>query len=80
MADIQFETNPNEFGRPPEVSSGADITGKLVEWGLASNRTQAEYILITIAVISLLIAVYLFFFSGGGGNVPSTPNYGTQLQ
>lgn len=73
MADMRFDTNPNEFGAPPQYSQGNDVTARLVQWGLAANRQQAEYILIGIAVVCLLVAGYFIFFSGGNAAPPPPP-------
>ena len=73
MTDLQFNDQQDEFGRPPQASAGTDFTGKLVSWGLASNRQQAEYIMMGLAVLVVLIAGY-FFFSGGESSPPLLPN------
>ena len=67
---MKFEEQADEFGRPPQQSAGADLTGKIVAWGLASNRQQAEYILLGIGIAAFLLALY-FIFSGGSGSDPS---------
>jgi hypothetical protein len=72
MADIQFETNPNEFGAPPREEGGWDLTGQIVSLGLAQTREQAEYVLIGVGLIALAIGAF-FFFSGGGSSVPPPP-------
>lgn len=71
MSDLRFDTPDNEFGRPPEKEQGTDITGKFVEWGLASDRQQASYILMILGAIAIGIA--LFFLLRGGGDVPPPP-------
>ena len=70
---VQFENQGEEFGRPPQASSGFDLTGKLVQWGLVSNATEAQYALIGLAVIALLIAGFFLFGFGGGSNIPPPP-------
>jgi len=72
MSDLQFDTNPNEFGAPPRGESGTDITGKLVEWGLAADRQQAEYVLIAAGILALILAAF-FFFSGDSTTPPPPP-------
>ncbi len=69
MGEMQFEDQANEFGQPPQQSVGFDLSGKLVVWGLASNRQQAEYILMGVAIAAFIAAMY-FFFSGGGDSTP----------
>ena len=74
MSNMQFQSDSeNEFGRPP-VASGFDMSGLLIKWGVASSRQQAEYILITVGVICLIIAGYFFFYSGGS-DAPIGPVY-----
>ena len=61
MGEMQFQTDDqNEFGRPPQQSAGADLTGKLVTWGLVSNRQQAEYMMIGLAVLIAVIAFFVY--------------------
>ncbi|OGG50822.1 hypothetical protein A2763_00590 [Candidatus Kaiserbacteria bacterium RIFCSPHIGHO2_01_FULL_54_36] len=76
MGDMQFQTDDqNEFGAPQSFADKPGVTGKLVEWGLASSVQQAEYILITVGAVCILIAGYFFFFSGGS-SIPVQPVYG----
>lgn len=76
MSDLQFDTGQNEFGPPRVEKSGMDISGKLVEWGLVSNRQEASYVLIAIAVLALIAAYFLYSSLSGGSDVPTVPNYG----
>lgn len=76
MSEMQFKSDDqNEFGAPQSFADTSGVTDKLVQWGLASSAQQAEYILIGIGVVCLLIASYFFFFSGGS-SVPPGPIYG----
>jgi hypothetical protein len=70
---MRFEDNNNEFGRPPEEAAGFDLTGKLVEWGLVSDTQQAQYVLIGVAVLALLVAAFFFFHSAGSSTPPPPP-------
>lgn len=70
MSDMQFNTDETaEFGRPPEQKQGFDLSGKLIQWGLVADRQQASYVLIGIAGLALVAALF-FMFSGGGGDAP----------
>jgi len=60
MADLQFDNQGNEFGQPPVAEPGMDVTGKLVSWGFASSRKEAEYVLIVIAVLCLAAAYFVY--------------------
>jgi len=70
---MQFNDSADEFGTPPTQSAGTDITGKLVTWGLASNRQQAEYILMAVGAVALLAALYFMFFGGSSSAPPLLP-------
>jgi len=64
MSDVQFDQDgSNEFGTPPS-SSGTDLTGKLIQWGIVSNRQQAEYVMIGLAVAVVIIAFFVYRSSG----------------
>lgn len=76
MSDMRFEDQQNEFGRPPVASGGFDMSGMLIKWGVASSRQQAEYILITIGILALAVAVFVYMSSSGSSDVPTQPNYG----
>ena len=56
MSEMRFENQGEEFGRPP-TESGVDFTGKLVKWGLVSSRQEAQYVLVGIAVLAIILAV-----------------------
>lgn len=68
MTDLQFDTPENEFGRPPTREQGFDLTGKLVEWGMVGSREQGTYILIGIAALAIVVALY--FLGSGGSDAP----------
>jgi len=60
MGDLRFDTDQEEFTRPASPTSGGDFTGKLVAWGLVSNRQQAEYVMIGLAVVIAIIAFFVY--------------------
>lgn len=70
-SQVQFENQGQEFGKPP-VESGPDFTSKLVSWGLVSSRQEAQYVMIGIAVLAIVVAVF-FFARSAGGNAPPPP-------
>ena len=53
------------------MNQGTDFTGKLIAWGLASNRQQAEYLMIGAALAVLVIA-YLVYSWGTTSELPPT--------
>ncbi len=74
MGDIKFDDGSQEFSAPPTQAKGADLSGKLIAWGMAKDRQQAQVILIVVLVVAVLGIMYFMFFSGGS-DVPSTPVY-----
>ena len=64
MSDVQFQSDQqDEFGRPPAWQDSG-ITGKIVSWGLAKDRKQAEYVLIGILVLIIIAAIWIYSTSG----------------
>jgi phosphate starvation-inducible membrane PsiE len=60
MGDVQFDQdNANEFGAPPTVSSDSGMTAMLIKWGLVSTEQEAQYVLIGVAVVALVLAFFL---------------------
>ena len=70
---VQFESQGDEFGRPPQRGGSFDLTSKLVQWGLVKSEQEAQYVLIAVAVIVFLIAGFLIFHSGGSSVPPPPP-------
>jgi len=74
MADLQFENQTNEFGVPPQERPGSDLTDMLIKWGLVSSRKEAEYALVGVAILALVIAY--FVYGSLGGSAPPPPPVG----
>ena len=62
MSELQFDDQTNEFGRPPASTPSADLTGKIIAWGLASNREQAQYVMIGVLVAVIVLTLLVYFF------------------
>ncbi|MDO8576521.1 MAG: hypothetical protein Q7R90_04375 [bacterium] len=61
MGDLRFDSDQqDEFSRPAGQASGGDLTGKLIAWGVVSNRQQAEYVMIGLAVLIAIIAFFVY--------------------
>lgn len=66
MGDLRFDTDQQEeFGRPAGRPSGSDFAGKLVAWGLVSNRQQAEYVMIGLAILIAVVAFFVYRSTSG---------------
>ncbi len=71
MSDMRFDSNNDEFGRPPAAERG-DFADKLVSWGLVGDRQTAIYTLIGIGVLAL-VGAFLLFNTGGSDAPPLLP-------
>lgn len=62
MDEVQFEDSTKEFGAPPTTETTTDWTGKLVLWGFAANRDQAQYIMVGILALVIILTIIVYFF------------------
>lgn len=58
---VSFESESAEFGTPPERKAGMDIIGALVRWGMVSSRQEAQYVLIGVLVVVVLLIVWVIW-------------------
>jgi hypothetical protein len=73
MSDLRFDTGADEFGAPRVQQQGSDISTKLVEWGLVSNKQEATYVLIAATVLVLILSYFAYSYFSGGSEVPTEP-------
>jgi hypothetical protein len=69
MSEMVFEDQKDEFGPPPSRAEGFDLTGMLVRRGVAPDRTQAEYILIGLAIAAVVIGAVVWFYHASSRSV-----------
>lgn len=73
MSDINFLENENEFAVHRKTARETkSLTALLQKFGFAKDDQQARYILLGIATVSVLIAIFIFsqqFSSGGGPHI-----------
>ena len=66
MGDLRFDSDQQEeFGRSAGKTSGSDLTGKLIAWGIVSNRQQAEYVMIGVAILVAVVAFFVYRSASG---------------
>lgn len=63
MADLQFNEG-QEFARSRAVSKPSFLTGLILNTGLAQTERGAQQILLGVAVICIVAALYVAFSSG----------------
>lgn len=59
MDDVQFDSDVDEFANAAAPREGVrgDLTGWFVRSGLVRTRRQAEYVLLLIAALAILVGV-----------------------
>lgn len=65
MDEIKFNADQDEFvalQRKPKREF--DLPGKLVQWGIVSDRQQAGYMLLGAVVVALIAAWWIWSSSG----------------
>ena len=60
MGELRFDSEGDEFARPVSQNAKTDLTGMFIQWGLVSNRQQAEYLMIALAIVIVIIAVFVY--------------------
>jgi len=60
MSDVQYE-NQGWMQQSKQPEKKTDFTDRLVKWGVASDRKQASYILLGVALMALLIAIFFMW-------------------
>ena len=77
MNDIQFENQGEEYGPPPKRFAGFDMTALLLKWRVVSSRHNAEYVLMGVALVAVVLALFFFFHAV---SAPSQPPPGQIIQ
>ena len=73
MADVQFEEN-NFEGRFSPVSSQPPVLVRFIlKTGLVKDEKQANYVLIGIAVVAVISAIFILRSSFGGSAPAESP-------
>ncbi len=76
MADIQFE-GEQEFARPAVTRESGGLIALVQKWGFAKDNHQAEYVLLGIAVVAVIAAIFVFSMSGSSAPPPALNIDGT---
>ena len=69
--EMSFNDGTDEFSTQRPQEAGFDLTGKLIAWGLVKTRDEAQYVMIGVAAVAILLAGY--FFMSGGSHLPPPP-------
>jgi len=64
MADIQFEEE-SQFRRPEEANQKPFFIRLVLSTGIVSDEKQAQYVLLGIAVLVIILAFMIPSFIGG---------------
>ena len=63
MSEIEFNDEQG-FVRSEFSKESTGLVGLVQKWGFVKNTTQAQYLLLGIVIISVLIMVCIYFSSG----------------
>ena len=69
MADIQFEEE--QYQRPAESEKKSLFIRLVLATGIVSTDQQAEYVLLGIAIVGIIVSLFLSF--GGGSHTVQKP-------
>jgi len=72
---VRFENQGEEFGSPPDRSGGFNLSALFVKWGLVSSVREAQYVLLAITIVAVLVGVFFFYSASTGNDVPTEPVY-----
>lgn len=73
MTDIQYEGDENQYRSQAAVSESVGMAERLVRWGWVKDVRQANYLLIGIIIVCLLITAYLLIGGSAGSSAPLPP-------
>jgi hypothetical protein len=66
MSDVQYDSGGEEFARPFQTpEQKASWTDSLVAKGFVRDRAHAEYVLIGVCIVAIVVAFLFFRFTGG---------------
>ncbi|MBM3261556.1 hypothetical protein FJY93_04000 [Candidatus Kaiserbacteria bacterium] len=58
MSEIQYESQTGGLTKIPYTPKEPDLIDRLIGWGFVSTQKQAEYVLLGVVVLALLVAAY----------------------
>lgn len=69
MADIRFQNPGDEFYRPAQARSGG-LPAFIIRLGIARDVKTANYILLGIAIVAILVGIFFYARSGPAESRP----------
>lgn len=72
---IHFEGEGAQYAPPLQSREYSAITGIVIKWGLAKDERSAGLVLLGVAIVAVIIALWLMLGGSGGGSGinPSNP-------
>jgi hypothetical protein len=60
MSEVSFEDRGDTFSRLPKFLETFDLGALLIKWRIASTQQQAQYILIGVALVAIVLAFFIY--------------------
>ena len=79
MSEVSFEDQGDNFGRPSKFLEAFDLGALLIKWRIASTRQQAQYILIGVILVAIMLAFFVYHVAAPSYTGP-TPAQIEQMQ
>lgn len=70
MADVSFEEERTYAAPPVAVGSSGGLFSLLKKLGIAKTDKEAEYVLLGLAGLAVVVAIIVAIVAFGGGNEP----------
>jgi len=58
---MSYDTQQDEFGKPPERKEGFSMTSLLISWGIVKTPDQAQKVWVGVIVVALLVTAYMIY-------------------
>jgi hypothetical protein len=78
MSEVSLE-DEGGFGRLPKLLEDFDLGALLIKWRIASTRQQAQYILIGVVLVAIVLAFFIYHVTTPSYAIP-TPAQIEQIQ
>jgi hypothetical protein len=79
MSEVSFEDQGDTSGRLPKFLETFDLGALLIKWRIASTRQQAQYILIGMILVAIVLTFFVYHLATPSSTVP-TPAQTEQIQ
>lgn len=76
MGQVEFDNEGGAYARRGVSSESKGISGFVIRSGLAKDERQANYVMLGIIVVAIVLAIVIYVFGGVFSTTPSTVHVG----